>query len=104
MLNALKDQDAAQIKADTELDKADAQFTKQQKLGLTGTQTFSQWVASGKAQGYIAATNNLSNIGTTIQQIQSQQAGPLAATLATDRANLAKGFNIVEDFTGFEAP
>ena len=100
----MKDQDAAQIKVNTELDKADVQFTKQQKLGLVGSTTFSQWIAAGKAPGYTAAVKNLQNIGTTIQDIQSEQAGPMAATLAADRANLARGFNEFEDLTGFESP
>ena len=100
LLNALKDQDAFQIKNATERKKAAAQYNEESALGLLPGMNFLDFVTSGKAPGYTAASKNVDNIGATIQAIQSQISGPMAAQITKDRALLNKGQDQMQDYPG----
>lgn len=101
LLLALQAQDAGQIKYDRERTKALEQFTQDSKLGLIGDQKFAEYVASGSTPAFIAARTNLANYGSTVQDLQSQIAGPMAAKIQQDRAKLAKGSDINQDYPGY---
>jgi hypothetical protein len=92
-LNALQDQDAAQIKTDTELQKALNRFALEGSAGITGGKTFAQWVAAGKAPAYSAALVREQQVAATVESIQRDIYGPKAAPVITDRASVNKGLS-----------
>lgn len=100
LLNALKDQQAFQIKEATESDRAFEKFAKEEKMGLTGGQTFYTWIANGKAPAYVAAKTQSAQVASVIQSIQARINGPKAAQINDDRAALAKAFDQQADFVG----
>ena len=80
------------------------QYKEESALGLLPGMNFLEYVTSGKAPGYTAATKNIANIGATIQAIQSQISGPMAAQVTNDRALLAKGQDQMQDYPGWILP
>lgn len=101
-LNALQDQDAADVAYQKQSAKAKIQFTEDTTTGLlpTGMKMY-EWVAAGNAPAFTAAKNERDAIAATVVNIQSQIAGPMAAKLTADRALLAKGLNTDFDFAGY---
>ena len=63
--------------------------------------TFSDYVMTGNAPGFSAATTELASIGATIQSIQSQINGPLAAQIGNDKAAINQGLDLLFDHPGY---
>ncbi|TPX18943.1 uncharacterized protein E0L32_011336 [Thyridium curvatum] len=99
LLSALQDQAAMQKKYATERANAASQWKDDKDLGLT-TLGFYDWVYSGNAPAFIAAQKQLAQIGSTIQNIQNQIAGPMAATINKDRSKYDQGSDQQKDWPG----
>jgi hypothetical protein len=92
-LKLLKAQDAAQIKTDTELEKAQNRFGLEGTAGLTNGKTFIQWYESGKAPAYRSALQYEQEISAQIDSLQSDMLGLQATQVQTDRTSLGKAFS-----------
>jgi hypothetical protein len=99
-LDAIVEQRASQAALDTETDKAEANWTKQVKRGMTD-KPFATWLDMGKAPAYTAAKQQADAVSSKIIQIQLQMAGPMANAVKTDRDNLSMGRNMGTDFPGY---
>ncbi|KAJ1328210.1 hypothetical protein MN608_07546 [Microdochium nivale] len=100
LYNAREDQKAAQIAYDTQQDNAFNRFEKDEKRGLTNGLNFNEWIDNGHAPDYVAARDQLTAIGSRIEEIQLKIGGPNSVLVNDARAQLKRGLNTEKAYEG----
>lgn len=100
LLNALEDQEAAEVAVDLQLDAAIAKWTKGQSYGLYAGINFSDWLADGNAPSYDTANDELTRTSAVVDDISSIINGPKAKAKMADVQRLKNGRDQTRSIVG----